>query len=399
AMDIELNDAKKRIRVQDEELKALRNDLIAAKQQLGDAINLSEAQGDELKVAQAVLTKADTLSVTDVALKVNALNDEILQMAAFLGKMLVYEVLEPDADRQEIRQKAIKSAYQCAMDILGEPLADALAMHSVSEPKEESHPLLVQLVMQVALTNWCASFARRWTSYKRVDAESTDEAKESQLKESSNSPSTSEQLDHDRFVSKLYDSIRHHEDQAVASRWRSLTRAHLPFSSNGWDHSLMMAIRSIMGVAGWATRSDDEMSQIEKCLGSIFELILVLRKATGVDVTSVDLEICIIAPGQNFDPLYMEDAYADGGPASKSEKSEPERVMSTSWLGLQRLEGKKSGGVKRQVELLLTPRVVLEKTVMALVPPPPSRKSVFYPDDGGQRRAEIFSMTRYGIRR
>ncbi|KAJ2935093.1 hypothetical protein H1R20_g2037, partial [Candolleomyces eurysporus] len=383
ALDIELNDAKKQIRVQDEELKAVRNELIAVKQQLGDAINLSEARGDELKATQAVLTKTDTLSVTDVAQKVNALNDEILQMAAFLGKMLVYEVLEPDADRQEIRQEAIKSTYQCAMDILGETLANALAMQSVSEPKEESNPLLVQIVMQIAVTNWCASYASRWTSYKSVDAEITGEAKDGQSKESGNKPTVSEQLDHDKFISKVYDSIRHHEDQAVAGRWRSLTRAHLPFSTNGWDHSLMMAIRSVMTVAGWATRSDDEMTQIEKRLGSIFELILALRKAMGEDVTSADLEISIIAHGQTFDPSYMEDAYADGGMASKSEKSVPERVICTSGLGLRRLVGKKSGEGKKQAEFLLMPRVVLEETVMALVPLPPTRKSVFYPDDGG----------------
>ncbi|KAJ2921298.1 hypothetical protein H1R20_g15795, partial [Candolleomyces eurysporus] len=377
ALEMECNAGRKHIHMQDEELKAVRNELGAVKQQLSDAVNLSEVRGKELKGAQVFLTKADTLSVTDVVQKVNALNEEIFQMAAFLGEVLVYEVLEPDANRQEHRQAAINSTYESARHTLGDTLASTLAHESVNEPKEQSNPLLVQIVMQIALTNWCGNFGRRWTSYQRVDNESATEAKEGQTKESGSKSGISKQLDHDRFIAELYDNIRDHEDQAVAGRWRSLTKAHLPFSTTGWDHSLMLAICSIMSVAGWATRSTEEVAQIEKRLSSIFKPLLDLRKATGEDVTSADLEISFIQPGQSFDPAYMEDEYADGRSSSKSKKSAPEAVISTSGLGLQRLVVKrpKAGGVQRQLEILSMPKVVLEKTIKeALEPPPPAKK-------------------------
>ncbi|RXW13256.1 hypothetical protein EST38_g12596 [Candolleomyces aberdarensis] len=339
-----------------------------------ERFKLSEVRGKELEDAQVFLTQAD---VTDVIKKVNALNEEIFQMAAFLGEVLIYEALEPDANRQEHRQAAVESTYEIARNTLGQTLASTLAHESMNDPKEESNPLLVQIVMQTALTNWCDKFGRRWTSYQRVDNESENEAKEGQPKDSGSKSGISKQLDHDRFVSELYDSIRDHEDQAIAGRWRSLTKAHLPFSTAGWDHSLMLAICSIMSVAGWGTRSDGDIAQVEKRLSSIFKTLLDLRKATGEDVTSADLEISIIQPGQTFDPTYMEDAYADGRSSSKSKKSAPEAVISTSGLGLQRLVVKRSkaGGVQRQLEILFMPKVVLEKTIKeALEPPPPAKK-------------------------
>ncbi|KAJ2935090.1 hypothetical protein H1R20_g2032, partial [Candolleomyces eurysporus] len=376
ALETKFNAAKKHIHMQDEELKAVLNELSAVKQQLSDAVNLSEVRGKELKGAQVFLTKADTLSVADVVQKVNALNEEIFQMAAFLGKVFVHEVLEPDANRQEHRREAIQSMYEKARDNLGETLTNTLARESVNELKEGSNPLLVQTVMQIALTNWCGHFGRRWTSYHRADIESANEAKEGQPKEPRSESGISKQLDHDRFISELYDSIRDHQDQAVAGRWRSLTKAHLPFSTTGWDHSLMLAICSIMSVAGWDTRSTEDIAQVEKRLSSIFKPLLDLRKATGEDVTSADLEVSIIQPGAIFDPSYMEDAYANGSSSSKSKKSAPEAVIGTSGLGLQRLVVKriKTGGVQRQLEILSMPKVVLSKTIKGALEPPPSTK-------------------------
>ncbi|KAJ2935096.1 hypothetical protein H1R20_g2038, partial [Candolleomyces eurysporus] len=357
------------------QLEMARAEIATLKKEV-ERVKLSEVRGKELKDAQMFLGKADTLSVTDVIQKVDALNEEIFQMAAFLAEVLIYEVLQPDANRLEHRQAAIQLTYESARHTLGDTLANTLAHESVNEPKEESNPLLVQIVMQIALTNWCGNFGCRWTSYQRIDNESANQAKEGQPKESGSKSGISKQLDHDRFISELYDSIRDHEDRAVAGRWRSITKAHIPFSTTGWDHSLMLAICSIMNVAGWATRSDDEMAQVEKRLSSIFKPLLDLRKATGEDVTSTDLEVCIIQPGQTFDRAYMEDAYADGRSSTKSKKSAPEAVISTSGFGLQRLAVRrpKVGGVQRQLEILSMPKVVLEKTIKEALEPPPLAK-------------------------
>lgn len=163
----------------------------------------------------------------------------------------------------------------------------------------------------------------------------------------------------------------------MAGRWRSLARTHLPFSANGWDHTLMLGIISIMSVAGWAPRAHEELDQIEKRLASIFKPLLELRKATGEDVTSADLDIAIVEPRAQFDPRFMEDEYADGRASSRSSNAAPESVISTSGLGLKKLSVKKlkEGGVQRQIEMLALPKVVLERTVKeALEPPPPAKK-------------------------
>jgi hypothetical protein len=208
ALEVEFNSAMRHIDMQNEELKSVRNELAAVKQQLSDTVNLAEVRGKELKGAQIFLTKADALSVTDVVQKVNTLNEEIFRMAAYLGEVLVYEVLEPEAGRLAHRLAVVKSTYKRALGYLGETLANALAQHSVIEPKEESNPLLVQIVMQIALTNWCGILSRRWTSYQKAD-ESASEA-EGPPTGSSSKLSISKQADYNRFVSELYDSIHDH---------------------------------------------------------------------------------------------------------------------------------------------------------------------------------------------
>ncbi|KAJ3539372.1 hypothetical protein NMY22_g4767 [Coprinellus aureogranulatus] len=388
---MDLGSAQKHVHHLDTELKSTKHELNAVKQQLSDAVNLSEVRGKELKGAQVFLTKADTLSVSDVVQKVTALNEEIFQMAAFLGEVLVYEVLEEGSDRESVRQHVVTKHYKQAETLLGGTLASALSHESMHEPKEESNPLLVQIVMQIALTQWCANLGSRWTSYQKSEAEKRDsdggQGKQGEQNEPGGNATVQKQYQYDGMLRDLYDSIRDHEEQAVAGRWRSLTRAHLPFSANGWDHTLMINILSIMGVAGWAVRHDDETEQIEKRLASIFKPLLELRKAIGEDVTSADLDIAVIEPRTIFDPRTMEDEYADGRSASsKSTNSAPEAVVSTSGLGLKKLTVKKlkEGGVQRYMEMLALPKVVLEKTIKeALEPPPPAKKKKKPAGEGG----------------
>jgi hypothetical protein len=199
ALEMECNSARRHIDMQNEELKSVRTELATVKQQLSDVINLAESRGKELKGSQVGSAKT-SLSVTDVVQKVNALNLEIFQLAAFFGEVFVYGVLEPEAYRQEHKQ-VIASVY------LGESLANTLAQHSLIEPKEKNNPLLVQIIMQIALTSWCAVLSRRWTAYRKVDEPASETG--GQPKESSRQ-SLLKQADHNRFVSELYDDIRDH---------------------------------------------------------------------------------------------------------------------------------------------------------------------------------------------
>jgi len=135
--------------------RSLTHELEAVKVQLTDAKTLSEVRGKELKGAQVFLTKADTLSTTDVVQKVNALNEEIFQAAALLGEML------QNTERTDRTQEQVTVAFEKAKWMLGEHMAAILAAESVNL-RTDLNPLLVQVVLQIAITTWCRFVVSSW---------------------------------------------------------------------------------------------------------------------------------------------------------------------------------------------------------------------------------------------
>jgi len=138
-----------------EENRSLKDKLEDVESQLADAKILLEAKRKELKAAQVFLTTADTLSTTDVVEKVNALNDEIFQAAALLGEML------QDTERTVRTQEQVTDAFEKARWMLGEHMACILAAESMN-PRAELNPLLVQVVLQIAITTWCRFVVSSW---------------------------------------------------------------------------------------------------------------------------------------------------------------------------------------------------------------------------------------------
>ena len=135
--------------------RSLTHELEAVKVQLTDAKTLSEVRGKELKGAQVFLTKADTLSTTDVVQKVNALNEEIFQAAALLGEML------QNTERTDRTQEQIAEAFEKARWMLGDQMANILAAES-QNVRTDLNPLLVQVVLQIAITTWCRFVVSSW---------------------------------------------------------------------------------------------------------------------------------------------------------------------------------------------------------------------------------------------
>ena len=138
-----------------EENRSMMDDLQDVKAQLADAKSLLEAKDKELKGAQVFLTKADTLSTTDVVQKVNALNEEIFQAAALLGEML------RNRERTDRTQEHVTVAFEKARWILGFHLASILAAESVNV-RTDLNPLLAQVVLQIAITTWCKFVVSSW---------------------------------------------------------------------------------------------------------------------------------------------------------------------------------------------------------------------------------------------
>ena len=92
----------------------------------------------------------------------------------------------------------------------------------------------------------------------------------------------------------------------------------------------MSGLLNVLIIAGWSTREPDQQHQFERHLSPIFKAVRDLRKALGEDVTTIDMEVTIIDPGEAFNPTYMEDEYGDARASSGSGKKTPEKVSGTT---------------------------------------------------------------------
>ena len=135
-------------------ISSLQNELINVLQQLEDAKTLSEVRGKELLGAQVFLTKADTLSISEVGEKVTALNEEVFQAAATLGEALLIQ------KRRELSQTEWDAAAVESQEMVGEKMTNILITQS--QTRKPVNPLLVQVVLQIIMVKFCVSKIQSW---------------------------------------------------------------------------------------------------------------------------------------------------------------------------------------------------------------------------------------------
>jgi hypothetical protein len=134
--------------------RSLQNELINVHHQFEDARTLSEVRGKELVGSQVFLTKADTLSISEIGEKVTALNEEIFQAAAALADALVH-------NRHEVPQADWEAAAAVTQEMVGEKMTKLLIDQS-QKPEPEVNPLLVQVVLQIFMVDFCVSKIQSW---------------------------------------------------------------------------------------------------------------------------------------------------------------------------------------------------------------------------------------------
>ncbi|KAF8801848.1 hypothetical protein BYT27DRAFT_7261625, partial [Phlegmacium glaucopus] len=147
----ELHHEKQRWR---DHINNLQNELNNIHQQLGDAKNLSDVRGKELHGAQVFLTKADTLSISEVGEKVTALNEEIFQAAATLGEALIHQ-------RHELPPEDLDAAAAESQQMVGNTISNIL-ISQAQRPEPIMNPLLVQVVLQIFMVKFCVSKIQSW---------------------------------------------------------------------------------------------------------------------------------------------------------------------------------------------------------------------------------------------
>ena len=137
-----------------ETIRILQHELTNTVRELQEYKNLSDIRGKKLVGAQAFLTKADLLSIPDVKEKVDALNDENFQVSVSLGDSLIHH-------KYELPTLEKKAAYAEASRAISGPLTRALIMEA-QKPEPEINPLLVQVILEMYLANFCSSKIEPW---------------------------------------------------------------------------------------------------------------------------------------------------------------------------------------------------------------------------------------------
>ena len=142
-------------------------------------------------------------------------------------------------------------------------------------------------------------------------------------------------------------------------------RRSSPNDVNGLQ-SFVRAIKGILDVAGW-TIQDADQEHFERVLSPLSKAVQSLRKALGEDVTSMDMEVTTIDPGQIFDAEHMEDGFGGGKSSSPSRlkiASATENVVGTTGLGLRTRKGQRD-----ENESILLPQVALDGVLTEAMKP------------------------------
>jgi len=287
------------------------------------------------------LTKADTLSISEVGEKVTALNEEIFQAAATLGEALIHK-------RHEVSQTEFAAAAADSVQMIGELMTDLLISQS-QKPEPDVNPFIVQVVLQIFMVKFCVSKIQSWYPGDSTIGE---------------------------FLTAIYSVIRSTEEQAVSGRWRALTRAHTRPSTDTWQKELGQKLLSVLTVAAWMAGSSENEKSFTHRLPPIFKAVNELRVAIGEKFTSADLDISVFDCHTTYDPSIMDDAYGDG--RQSSGKRAPESIVGTTGIGLKKVVVERNSKDALHFQNVTRAKVVLKSTVTeALEPVKPSmfRKS------------------------
>ncbi|TFK50905.1 hypothetical protein OE88DRAFT_1660045 [Heliocybe sulcata] len=163
---------------------------------------------------------------------------------------------------------------------------------------------------------------------------------------------------------ETYRSIRAHQPQAVAGRWRSLAREHLRRCTteekaeiDHWMASTQMAIQSVCEATGCVDASgwQDIKCASHDALAAIVELALRLRNIIGEEVTSYDYYTLLYTSKNQADPQCMEQDR--GEPLKRTDPS----VLCTTELGLMRRErlGTTNSEPEFHTDIILKAKVAL----------------------------------------
>jgi chromosome segregation ATPase len=154
-------DLEKRLRRSERQVESLNQSLQSQKRyvdhmndNLGRKEELLQTRTKELTGAQTFLTREDAFSGEDAIATVEALNNEMLQAAAYIADSYESDKVK-DAESSESDE--LREACARANDILGENTIELLG--SVFH---EDDPLVLEIALQSTIASFCSSFIGAW---------------------------------------------------------------------------------------------------------------------------------------------------------------------------------------------------------------------------------------------
>ncbi|KAK0222697.1 hypothetical protein EDD85DRAFT_959956 [Armillaria nabsnona] len=317
------------------ELRGAREALAREQAKRQEDRQLLDARGEELRNAQAFLTKADTHSHADIKAMVNALNSEIMQLASYMSDTLDLDQSQLDPSDEDTSASLSKEKH-----MLGDRMIFLLGTRDNQDLREVA--LLCSL--QAVMVRTCNEMIRRWHREKKIH----------------------------KICSDLYQDVKDSNAPAVAGRWRALTRAETKYRSEEdvedlCSRLLVTHLWSVLQIAGWMT--SDGRSIIEKDFGGrileISKLMKQVDRAMNEGITSEDLVTYVVQPDVRFDPAMMANDNQDS--RSEMVTEDDVTVACTIELGLKAYSADLPSDDVRDFKMtvLMKPKVILWASMMS----------------------------------
>ncbi|KAG2019916.1 hypothetical protein CC2G_005311 [Coprinopsis cinerea AmutBmut pab1-1] len=309
----------------------------------------------ERKGAQGLVAK----SVTEVTSMMNQFNHDIFQTSAHLSKFITNRGSRYASVSTGVNDRARK--------VLGVRAVETILTNIPTTAM--LNPLLIQIVLQIFLVFWCNSIIEAWYPKQATFAE---------------------------FLVDVCSKLKVGDSHNICGAKTTITQIHTRDSVNmfsDWAQDIIDDLHEILSVFGWAIagyqadalgrRGPDEA---RNSLVSLVKVAYDLRTAMAEISTSGDVDLAIISCDTPFNSAVMEDEFEDKRKSVVKKRSvEPddsddelefmgnrtkgfvERVVGTTGIGLQKEVMKPHnllGVMKRDIEMVLKPRVVLEQSLL-----------------------------------
>ena len=305
--------------------------MLAMEERLERTEALLATRSVELAGAQAFLSTTDRLSEEEVLGIVRDLNENIYQIAVDLTEE--WEKLEPST-----------TTTPMDVDSTSRPCAPAPIQLACNRD-----PVRLTFLLQSRLCSQVASITSSWGHQEELAV--LDSVYES-LSASG-----------ERYCRRQAICSSHIiEEQAISARWRSLAHSHLSRSPPR-PSLLGRELANVLGQTGSFPSTRHSLDFVRKVAHEGIETIIRhaqrLESAFMVEVTSSDMSLLSEAPGTEFDDERMTNEFGSDGAPTPGRQG---RIVGTTEVGVGKSVG--GAGKSRRREILLKPKVVLEKDIM-----------------------------------